>query len=130
MKRIREVKWPWNSETQSGFINPLKVDGLRVKARFLALLFIDDNLCLYFEEDEGDTIGRPRHFTIFHSHNRLFSANLDGCEYVASAPIHGGRWVAHVYEVRTQAALGAFTNLIQVGQSSERLARAARGGKA
>lgn len=127
MKRIREVKWPWNSETQAGFLNPLRVDGLRVNARFLSLLFINTNLCLYFEESEEDHIGRPRHFTIFHAHDRIFSANLDGCEYVGSAPIHGGRWAAHVYEARNVAALGALRNLSQVGQSSERLARAARG---
>lgn len=129
MRRIREVKWPWNETNQSGFISPLRVHGIRQNARFLSLLFIDDDLRLYFEEHQLEPMGPDQHFVILHAHDSHFSEIYDGCDYLASAPIHGNRWVAHVYTVRP-AALGAVLNRIQTGLSAERMARAARGRKA
>lgn len=128
MQRIREVKWPWKDETQSGFTKVIRVHALRLHARFLSVIYVDDDLRMYFEEQEQHAIGKDRLFTIFHAHDTHFSADYEGCSYLASAPIHGNRWVAHVYEIT--AMPGAVLNRIQAGQSAERMARLARGRRA
>lgn len=134
LTRIREVKWPWTDENQFGFVSPLRVTSMRLNAKFLNMMFIDNDrtgssLRMYFEEQQEDAVGKDRFFRIFHAHDVHFSDEYDGCDYLASAPIHGNQWVAHVYTIRP-AALGSVLNRIQSGQSAERLSRLARGRKA
>jgi hypothetical protein len=127
MKRIREVKWPWNEESILGYQVPLTVEGLRKSARFLSVLpFSDGDLAMYFEEEEADTIAKPRHFMIFRPFQR-FSADLEGSQYMAATSVHGGRLAILIYEILRLETLGALRNDVQTKLSAERVMRATRG---